>query len=76
VTLLENGRCEGVKAGVHGVALGLALVCGVYNFAALVQRRQGRHLAVNALLYAGLAVWEFQHLRHHLHSGQHEVRTD
>jgi hypothetical protein len=66
VTLLENGQCEGVKAGVHGVALGLALVCGAYNVAALVQRRQGRHLAVNALLYAGLAVWEWHHLKHHL----------
>ena len=63
--VLDSGSCERLKAGVHATALGLAIVMGVYNAAAWLRRRQP-HLAVNAVLYAALAVWEQQHLTHHL----------
>lgn len=54
-----------MKMGVHAGALGLALVCGAYNAAAWLSRRE-RHLAVNTVLYAALALWEQQHVAHHL----------
>jgi len=38
---------------------------GVYNAAAWFRRRE-RHLAVNAVLYAALTLWERQHVSHHL----------
>lgn len=63
--LLEQDACEPFKAAVHGVACGLAVVCGAYNAAALVQRRRGWHLAINVVLYAAVAAWEFQHVKHH-----------
>jgi hypothetical protein len=54
-----------VKAAVHTVALATAAVCGVYNIAAWLVRRQ-KHLAVNALLYSVAVTWEIGHVRHHL----------
>lgn len=63
--MLQCGNCERLKTGVHAVAFGLAAVCGLYNAAAWVSRRQP-HLAVNALLYAALMAWEQQHVAHHL----------
>ncbi len=65
VPLLQCGRCERLKLGVHAGALGLAAVCGVYNAAAWLSRREA-HLAVNAILYVVLAAWEQQHVSHHL----------
>jgi hypothetical protein len=47
------------------VVLGTAVVCALYNLAAWTVRRQ-RHLAINTGLYAGLAAWEWIHVRHHL----------
>ena len=63
--ILCPGRCEILKASVHGVVLGTAAVCAVYNLAAWTVRRQ-RHLAVNTGLYTALAAWEWIHVRHHI----------
>jgi hypothetical protein len=63
--VLQCGSCEPLKLGVHGAALGLAVVMGAYNAAAWLSRRE-HHLAVNAVLYAMLTAWEQQHVSHHL----------
>src|SRR2546428_2120356 len=63
--VLKPGTSEGLKAGVHATALGLAVVMGVYNAAAWLRRREP-HLAVNAVLYTALMAWEQQHVAHHL----------
>jgi hypothetical protein len=63
--VLNCGNCEELKMGVHAGALGLAALCGLYNAAAWLKRRE-RHLAVNTVLYAALAIWEQQHVMHHL----------
>jgi hypothetical protein len=63
--ILCSGRCEVLKASIHGVVLGTAAVCAVYNLAAWTVRRQ-RHLAVNTGLYTALALWEWLHVQHHL----------
>jgi hypothetical protein len=38
---------------------------GLYNGAAWLRRRQ-RHLAVNAVIYLALTIWEQRHVAHHL----------
>jgi hypothetical protein len=63
--MLNVGRCEPVKAAVHGVMLATVGVCAVYNAAAWLKRRQ-RHLAVNAVIYAAAFWWERAHVIHHL----------
>lgn len=63
--ILCTGRCEVLKASIHGVVLGTAALCAVYNFAAWTVRRQ-RHLAINTGAYTVLAVWEWIHVQHHL----------
>ena len=63
--VLKPGCSEGLKAGVHATALGLAAVMGIYNAAAFLRRREP-HLAVNAVLYAALVAWEQKHVAHHL----------
>jgi hypothetical protein len=63
--MLQNGSCERLKTGVHAASLALAAVCGLYNAAAWLSRRQV-HLAVNTILYAALIAWEQQHVLHHL----------
>ncbi len=65
LNVLKSGSCEALKAGVHATALGLVVVMGIYNAAAWLRRREP-HLAVNAVLYAALAIWERQHVAHHL----------
>jgi hypothetical protein len=62
--VLKCGNCEPLKLGVHAGALGLAALCGVYNAAAWLARRE-THLAVNTLLYTALTIWEQQHVAHH-----------
>jgi hypothetical protein len=69
---LHPGEGEVLKGAVHAAVCGLALVCGIYNAAAWFTRRE-RHLGVNAVLYAGLAVWEAAHVRHH--SRRHAIDT-
>jgi hypothetical protein len=54
-----------LKAAIHGVVLGTAAVCAIYNLAAWTVRRQ-RHLAINTGLYTALAAWEWVHVQHHL----------
>src|SRR5438094_4495737 len=63
--VLRCGTCETLKAGVHATALGLAVVCGLYNAAAWLSRRE-QHLAVNAVLYAALIAFEQRHVSHHI----------
>jgi hypothetical protein len=65
LTVLDCGSCEALKLGFHAATLGLAVVMGAYNAAAWVRRRE-QHLAVNAVLYAALIVWEREHVAHHL----------
>jgi hypothetical protein len=63
--VLKCGNCEPLKLGVHGLALGLAALCGAYNAAAWLSRRE-QHLAVNAVLYAALIAFEQRHVAHHI----------
>ncbi len=63
--ILHHGCCEPFKAGVHGAALGLAALMGLYNAAAWLRRRE-RHLAINAVLYGLAVAWEQRHVAHHL----------
>ncbi len=70
LNVLTRGSCEGLKAGVHVTALGLAVVMGVYNAAAWMRRREP-HLAVNTVLYAALIAWEQRHVAHHLAELRH-----
>ena len=63
--MLNVGRCEPLKAAVHGVLLVAATVCAAYNAAAWLKRRQ-RHLAINAVVYGVAVWWERAHVLHHL----------
>jgi hypothetical protein len=63
--VLKCGNCEELKLGVHGLSLGLATICGLYNAAAWLSRRE-QHLAVNTVLYAALIVFEQRHVAHHI----------
>jgi hypothetical protein len=65
VKLLDSGRCEPLKAAVHGLLFATASVCAAYNAAAWLKRRQ-RHLAVNAVIYSAAVLWESRHIAHHL----------
>ncbi len=67
VKLLDSGRCEPLKAAVHGVLLATMGVCAAYNAAAWLRRRQ-RHLAINAVIYSAAVWWERCHVVHHLAS--------
>ncbi len=62
--LLDSGSCEGFKGCVHGAALGLVVLMGLYNAAAWLRRRE-RHLAINTVLYSAVTIWEYQHVKHH-----------
>jgi len=62
--VLKCGKCEPLKLGVHAGALSLAALCGIYNAAAWLSRRE-MHLAVNTVLYTALTIWEQQHVAHH-----------
>ena len=63
--VLNPGRCEPLKAAVHGVLFTTAAVCAAYNAAAWLRRRQ-RHLAINAVVYTAAVLWERCHVAHHL----------
>jgi hypothetical protein len=63
--VLKCGNCEELKLGVHALALGVAVLCGVYNAAAWLSRRE-RHLAINTVMYAALIAFEQQHVSHHI----------
>ena len=68
--VLKSGCCEELKLGVHAAALGIAALCGLYNAAAWLARRE-RHLAVNTVLYAALIAVEQQHVLHHIAELRH-----
>jgi hypothetical protein len=63
--VLKCGNCETLKLGVHATALGIAALCGLYNAAAWLSRRE-QHLAVNAVLYTALIAFEQRHVSHHI----------
>ena len=63
--VLHCGNCEELKLGVHAMVLALAGICGLYNAAAWLSRRE-QHLAVNTLLYAALIAVEQRHVMHHI----------
>jgi hypothetical protein len=65
LNVLKCGNCEELKLGVHATALGIAALCGLYNAAAWLSRRE-QHLAVNAVLYAALVAFEQRHVAHHI----------
>jgi hypothetical protein len=65
--ILDNGSCEPLKAVVHGAALGLCALMGLYNGAAWLRRRQP-HLAINAAVYLTALIWESRHVAHHVDS--------
>lgn len=62
--ILESGSRELFKAAIHGLALGLVTVMGVYNMAAWIQRRKP-HLAINTIVYTALVIFEYEHVAHH-----------
>lgn len=53
-----------VKGMIHGIMLTLSSAICVYNAAAYC-RRPARHLAVNALVFAGVALLEIANVRRH-----------
>jgi hypothetical protein len=63
--VLRRGSCEPLKAGIHATALGLFALMGLYNSAAWLTRHHP-HLAVNAMLYSALTLWERRHVAHHV----------
>ena len=63
--VLKCGNCEVLKLSVHATALGIAALCGLYNAAAWLNRRE-QHLAVNAVLYTALIAFEQRHVSHHI----------
>lgn len=63
--ILDVGSCEPLKAAVHGVALGLCALMGLYNAAAWLKRRQS-HLAINAVIYLAATCWEQRHVSQHI----------
>lgn len=63
--ILQCGQCERLKTSVHAATLALTALCGLYNAAAWLKRREV-HLALNAVLYAALTAWEREHVVHHL----------
>ena len=67
--VLKCGNCEELKLGVHALALGVAALCGAYNAAAWLSRRE-RHLAINTVLYAALVAFE------QLRNGVHQRPSD
>lgn len=63
--VLQCGNCEELKLGIHATTLGLAALCGLYNAAAWLSRRE-QHLALNAVMYAALIAVEQRHVAHHI----------
>lgn len=64
MTVFHAGCREPLKASVHGVFLGAALVCLGYNLIACALRRE-RHLAVNVLVYGSVVWFETRAVAHH-----------
>jgi hypothetical protein len=65
--ILQRGSCEPFKASVHGAALGLAAVMGLYNAVAWLHRRE-RHLWINAVVYGCAIAFEQKHVAHHINT--------
>ena len=63
--LLTPDHAESFKSLVHLSLFGLAAMCLGYNAMAWSERRQA-HLAVNAVVYGALAVFEATQVTRHL----------
>jgi len=63
--VLKCGKLRRAQARVHALALGVAALCGLYNAAAWMSRRE-RHLAINTVMYAALIAIEQQHVVAHI----------
>jgi hypothetical protein len=73
--VLKSGQCEPLKLGIHGLSLGLATLCCLYNAAAWLSRREN-HLALNTVLYVGLIAIEQRHVAHHIAACRCEADPD
>ena len=58
-------QLRGVEARSPRYTLGLAALCGLYNAAAWLSRRE-QHLALNTVMYAALIAIEQRHVAHHI----------
>lgn len=72
--VFEVGRCEELKAGVHGVVLGSAVVCGLYNLGRFAKARE-RHSIINVAIYLAITVWEIAKTRHHVRNSGRATRA-
>ena len=61
----DPGSSEPLKAAAHGLVLLFAAGCGAYNVIAYDRRRE-LHLAVNAIVYAALFLFEAVHVHNHV----------
>lgn len=61
----QSGTAERAKLAVHGVMLVGAGACAIYNIAACFLRKPERHLVMNSIVYAGLVILEWEHVKHH-----------
>jgi hypothetical protein len=68
--VLKCGNCEELKLGIHATTLGLAALCGLYNAAAWLSRRE-QHLALNTVMYTILIAVEQRHVAHHIAELRH-----
>jgi hypothetical protein len=60
-----HAKCqESYKLSLHLSMFGLATTFGLYNLGAFFERPE-RHLAVNTVLYTGLAAWEVLQVYRH-----------
>lgn len=60
----DPGNAESTKGAVHGALGTLAILCAVYNGISWWSRRE-KHLAVNAIVYTGLVLYEIRTVTHH-----------
>lgn len=63
--LTNEGESERFKGLIHLCMFGLAVTCTGYNLMASCSRRD-THLAVNAVVYAGLSWFEARQILRHL----------
>jgi hypothetical protein len=61
----SEGTSEEFKAGIHCALGALAVTAGLYNVMAYTER-PAKPLAVNALVYLGLAVFEYHQVCRHV----------
>ena len=63
-TFCQCGTAETVKGGFHAAALGLVACMAAYNIVAWYYRSES-HLARNAIIYTGAALYEVPQVKRH-----------